>query len=373
MARVDGLTMGQLKGLREKARLLDIPVAEAMPYRHGQDWSEGLVLSADTMTLASLARDVSLNYPPVARALERMLDALAARSRRLHLKTGELPLTGEAGAVLMGILNVTPDSFSDGGEFLEPDAAVAHALEMAREGARIIDVGGESTRPSSRPVPLAEELSRIVGVIEKLRAALPPTVHISVDTMKAEVARAAVGAGAEIINDVSGLAADPSMRATAADLGVHVIINHMKGTPQSMQEAPLYRHVIPEIIADLMGLTEAALQAGIGAERILLDPGIGFGKRVADNMAILRHMAAFVSLGKPVVIGVSRKSFLAAMSPGPEGASAASPARADATMVAETIAALGGAHILRTHDPARAALAARLSQAVSARGPGGSD
>jgi dihydropteroate synthase len=187
--------------------------------------------------------------------------------------------------------------------------------------------------------------------------------------MKAEVARAAVQAGAEIINDVSGMAADPSMRTVAAELGVHVIINHMRGTPRTMQEAPSYRHVIPEVVADLSDLMEAAVRAGIERERIILDPGIGFGKRLSDNMAILRHLAAFVSLGRPVAVGVSRKSFLAAMAPGIAGESigAAGPERADATMVAEAIAVLGGAHIIRTHDPARAALSARIAQAVSAR------
>ena len=370
MVRVDGLTVGQLKGLREKARLLKIPLAEGMPYRHGEDWCEGVVVSADTMLLATLARDVSLNYAPVARAITQMLDALATRSRRLNLKTGELPITGEDGAVLMGILNVTPDSFSDGGAHDDPEAAIAHALRLAADGARIIDVGGESTRPGAKVVTLDEEMRRIMPVVERLRTVLPDTVHISIDTMKAPVAREAVAAGAAIINDVSGLSYDPAMRATAADLGVHVIINHMKGTPQTMQQAPSYRHVIPEIVGDLMNLVEEATRAGIDKERIILDPGIGFGKRPQDNLAILRHVGAFVSLGRPVAIGVSRKSFLAStmtLEEGAESAAAAGAARADASMVAETLAVMGGAHILRTHEPARAAIAARLAEAVVAR------
>ncbi|HET9481527.1 MAG TPA: dihydropteroate synthase [Candidatus Polarisedimenticolia bacterium] len=367
MVRVDGLTMGQLKGLRERARLLSIPVAEAMPYRSADDWSEGLVLSADTATLTTLARDVSMNYATVGRAVQGLLEALAEKTRRLQFSSSDLPLSGGHRPALMGILNVTPDSFSDGGAFVETDVAVAHARNMVEAGARIIDVGGESTRPGSLPVPAGEEISRVVPVLERLRTELPPDTILSVDTMKAEVARAAVRAGAEIINDVSGLTADPDMRAAAAELGAHVVLNHMRGTPRTMQDLPSYRHVIPEVIAGLANLAEAAQHAGIPREKILIDPGVGFGKRLADNLAILRHMAAFVSLGWPVVVGVSRKSFLGALAPpeapqtddGPAGAR-----RADATLAAETFAALGGAHILRTHDPARAGAAARVAEAV---------
>ena len=362
MVRVDGLTMGQLKGLREKARLLDIPVAEALPYRHGEDWSEGLVLSADTTALTSLARDVSIDYASVGRALSELLSALAQRTRRLHFRSGDMILDPPGGVLLMGILNVTPDSFSDGGRFQEPEAAVERAHQMVKEGARMIDVGGESTRPGSEPVPVGEEIERAVPVVERLRASLPPEVVISIDTRKAEVARAAVVAGAEIINDVSGLSWDPSMRAAAADLGVHVIIAHSRGTPLTMQDAPSYRHVIPEVIADLSHMVEAAAQAGVDRQRIILDPGIGFGKRVKDNVAILRHMAAFLSLGRPVAVGVSRKSFLEKLSPddGP-----ASPGRAESTLAAEACAVLAGVHILRTHDPSAAARAARMAAAVA--------
>ena len=361
MVRVDGLTMGQLKGLREKARLLDIPVAEALPYRHGEDWSEGVVLSADTTALASLARDVSIDYASVGRALSELLSALAQRTRRLHFRSGDMILDPPGGVLMMGILNVTPDSFSDGGRFQAPEAAVERACRMVEEGARMIDVGGESTRPGSAPVPLGEELERAVPVIEKLRAALPSEVVISIDTRKAEVARAAVAAGAEIINDVSGLS-NPSMRGAAAELGVHVIINHKRGSPSTMQDAPSYRHVIPEVIADLSHLVEAAVQAGVDRQRIILDPGIGFGKRVQDNVAILRHLAAFLSLGRPVAIGVSRKSFLEKLSPD-EGP--ASRGRAESTLAAEACAVLAGAHVLRTHDPAAAARAARMAAAVA--------
>ena len=280
---------------------------------------------------------------------------------RLRFETGELLVGGSAGAALMGILNVTPDSFSDGGRHATPESAVEHGRRLARDGACIIDVGGESTRPGAEPVAADVELERTIPVIETLRSILPGSVRISIDTMKAEVARAACGVGAEIINDVSGLSADPAMRATAAELGVHVIINHMRGEPRTMQSNPSYRHLIPEILAELAALAGAAVEAGTPEEKIIIDPGIGFGKRPAQNLEILRHLPSFVSAGRPVAIGVSRKSFLGALG-GDEGP--ASPGRADATLAAETWAALGGAHIIRTHEPARAMHAVRLGRAA---------
>jgi len=202
----------------------------------------------------------------------------------------------------------------------------------------------------------------VLPVIRQLRASLHAGVPISVDTMKAEVARQAVRAGAEIINDVSGLSADPAMRGTAAALGAYVIVNHKRGTPRTMQQAPAYRHVIPEVVADLYRLLEAAVQAGVGSDRILLDPGIGFGKRTQDNLAILRHIPAFVSLGRPLVVGLSRKSFLGSLV---EDEGPSSEPRGDATLAAEACAMLAGAHIIRTHDVARAMRAARIAGAIA--------
>jgi dihydropteroate synthase len=262
----------------------------------------------------------------------------------------------------MGVLNVTPDSFSDGGQHASVEAAVLHGLRLAEEGAAIVDVGGESSRPGAQPVPLEEELSRVIPVVRRLRAALSPAVVISIDTMKAEVARQAVQAGAEMINDVSGLAADPDMPGTAGALGAHVVLNHMRGNPRTMQESPVYRHVIPEVIADLTLRAAAAVKAGVASEKILIDPGVGFGKRVSDNLAILRHLPAFTSLGRPLVVGLSRKSFLSQVAP---DAGPSSPGRADSTLAAEVCAMLGGAHIIRTHDAARAARAARIAASVA--------
>jgi len=362
LVRVDGLTTPQAAALRDKARLLDVRVSETMPYRHGEEWSEGVMLSGDTVSLSTLARDLSRTYASVARAVSDVLASLSSRPHRLHFKGGDLVLDRAAGALVMGVVNVTPDSFSDGGRFATPEAAVEHGLRLAADGAAIVDVGGESTRPGATPVPASEEAARVVPVVRKLRAALPPGVVISIDTMKASVAREAVLAGAEIVNDVSGLSADPAMRQTVAALGVHAILNHMRGTPRTMQQTPAYHHVIPEVIADLVHLADAALRAGIASERILIDPGVGFGKRVSDNLAILRHLSAFVSLGRPVVVGVSRKSFLSALS---DDEGPASAGRADSTLAMEACAVIGGAHILRTHEVARAARAARIAAAVA--------
>ena len=361
LLRLDGITAAQRKGLNECARRLHVEVIDAKAFRHGDDWCEGVVLRADLEGIRRLSREIEAAHASVGSALTGVLAALDRRAPALRMRHGILPLEGGARVVLMGILNVTPDSFSDGGRHAQPDAAREHALKMAAEGARIIDVGGESTRPGATPVPQDEELRRAIPIVEALRAALPDDVAISIDTMKAEVARAAVEAGAGIINDVSALTADPQMPATAAALGVPVILGHMRGTPQTMQDAPRYDCVVPEVIADLTQRATEAIRAGVESEAIILDPGIGFGKRREDNAAILRHLPAFVSLGRPVAIGISRKSFLSAMAPddGP-----LSDARADGTLAAETLAVMAGVHILRTHDPARARRAALVADAA---------
>jgi len=362
MARLDGLTTRQVSAVRDKARRHGINTQDVMPGREGDAYAEGLLMIAEPAALAALARDMAREHPEVERALDRLLSSIDPRGHRLEFRAGPLRLSPGAGAALMGILNVTPDSFSDGGRHMDLETAVERGLEMARQGAAIIDVGGESSRPGAREVPAAEETERVVEPIRRLRELLPPHVVLSVDTMKAAVARAAVEAGAEIINDVSGLSADPAMRATAADTGAHVVIGHMRGKPRDMQDSPGYRHVIPEIIGELVALAGAAVDQGVPEGRILLDPGIGFGKRPADNVAIVSHMGAFASLGYPVVLGASRKSFLHALAPD-EGA--ASSGRSDSTLVAETCAVMGGAHVLRTHDPERASRAVRIAGRIS--------
>lgn len=210
--------------------------------------------------------------------------------------------------MIMGILNTTPDSFFDGGRHQEQENALNHARRMIAEGAAIIDVGGESTRPGAAPVAVAEEWARVVPLIERLRR--ESDILISVDTMKADIAEAAVKAGAHIINDVSALRADPRMLEVVQQSGAGLIVMHMQGTPQTMQTAPTYQNVVEEVRGFLARCLEECGQAGVAAERIALDPGIGFGKTVAHNLSLLREIETFATLGRPILIGASRKSFL---------------------------------------------------------------
>ena len=223
------------------------------------------------------------------------------RLRDRTLTIGRRPL-------VMGIVNVTPDSFSDGGRFFAADAAVAHGLELVRQGADLLDIGGESTRPGAEPVPLAEELRRVLPVIEQLAAQV--SVPLSVDTSKAEVARQALAAGASIINDVTGLTGDPAMPAVVQAAGAGVIVMHMQGTPQTMQLDPQYVEVVRDIHRFFEERLAALAAAGIGAEQIVLDPGIGFGKRQVHNLQLLARLGEFQDLGRPLCLGVSRKGFI---------------------------------------------------------------
>ncbi len=240
---------------------------------------------------------------------------------------------------IMGILNVTPDSFSDGGEYVDPEVAVQHALKMVQEGADIIDIGGESSRPGAVPVSEEEELRRVIPVITALRAVTD--VPISIDTYKPVVARASVEAGASIINDITGLRNDEMIKTVAA-LKVPVIIMHMQGTPETMQAAPAYGNAVEEIVQFLQERAEAALAAGI--TDITLDPGIGFGKSLEHNMAILRAWSQFAALGFPTLVGTSRKSFIEKATGAPVDE------RLPGTIVSTLEAVRGGASIVRVHD-----------------------
>jgi dihydropteroate synthase len=208
----------------------------------------------------------------------------------------------------MGIVNVTPDSFSDGGQFLDPDAAVRHALALVEEGADILDVGAESTRPGSLPVSLDEELRRLIPVIERLSR--ESRIPISVDTTKAEVARRALEAGARIVNDISGLTLDPEMPSVCRDFGAGVICMHIRGTPQTMQDDPRYDDVVEEVCQHLERRLDELEEAGVAREQVVIDPGIGFGKTAQHNLEILSNVRRFRELGRPVLIGHSRKRFL---------------------------------------------------------------
>ncbi|MFA5193220.1 MAG: dihydropteroate synthase [Verrucomicrobiia bacterium] len=260
---------------------------------------------------------------------------------------------------LMGILNVTPDSFSDGGSFMDPKAAVARALAMIEAGASMIDVGGESSRPGSAPVPLDEELRRVIPVVAELARAIQRTPHvlISVDTTKSEVARRALEAGAHIINDISAGCFDSAMLATIAHAGAGVVLMHMQGTPQTMQLDPRYDDVANEVVGFLRDRLAAAEAAGIAAEQIAVDPGIGFGKTVEHNLTLLARLDAVGALGRPVLIGVSRKSLITRLL-GPDGGNP--DALRQGSVAAAVWSVTRGANIVRVHDVAETARVLRV-------------
>jgi dihydropteroate synthase len=242
----------------------------------------------------------------------------------------------------MGVLNVTPDSFSDGGRFFDSSRAIDHGLRMAEQGADIIDVGGESSRPGSDAVSLDEELRRVLPVIEGLTSRLE--IPVSVDTYKAQVAEQAIEAGAQMINDISGLRFDPQMSAVAARYDTPLIIMHIKGSPKTMQQAPLYDDVMGEIIAYLREGIERAEQAGVDPHQVVVDPGIGFGKRIQDNLVVLNRLDDLTILERPILIGTSRKSFIGAV------LKQEVDQRMIGTLATVAVSALKGAHIVRVHD-----------------------
>ena len=259
---------------------------------------------------------------------------------------------------IMGILNVTPDSFSDGGIFLARDAAVAHALAMVEEGADIIDVGGESTRPGAQAVSVQDELDRVIPVIEAIARAVP--VPVSIDTSKPEVMRAAVAAGAGLINDVRALRATGAVE-TAAALEVPVCLMHMQGEPRSMQHHPVYTDVAGEVRDFLQGRIEACVAAGIPRQRLVIDPGFGFGKTVEHNLELLRRLGELRALGAPILAGLSRKSMIGALLGLPVAQ------RLQASVALALIAVQNGATILRVHDVRATREAIRMFEAVYPR------
>lgn len=243
---------------------------------------------------------------------------------------------------IMGILNVTPDSFSDGGRYLDTGKAVEQALQMQHDGADIIDIGGESTRPGSEPVSGNEELARVIPIIEKLNPTL--NIPISIDTCKADVARQALAAGAKIVNDISGLRFDPLMASTIAEYKAGAVIMHIKGSPRDMQKNPYYYDVMKEISEYLSTSIEIALQAGNKKTQLVIDPGIGFGKRLEDNLEIIRNLSKLKKFDCPILIGPSRKSFIGAILDLPVAE------RLEGTIAASTACIINGANILRVHD-----------------------
>jgi len=260
----------------------------------------------------------------------------------------------------MGVLNVTPDSFSDGGIYLDKKSAVQKGLQLIKDGADILDIGGESTRPGSHPVTAEEEKRRILPVISEIRK--KTDALISVDTTKSEVLKSALDAGADILNDISGMRFDPKILGLASKQDIPVIIMHMKGTPRNMQESPEYDNVIQEIKTFLKQRITDALTAGIKKNKIIIDPGIGFGKRLKDNLKIISNLSAFSELGFPILIGVSRKSFIGdLLNLSPEK-------RIEGTIASSLISILQGAHILRVHDVSSLKKAVIVAEAIMKEG-----
>ena len=262
-----------------------------------------------------------------------------------QLRTRSLPLIGRP--LLMGIVNVTPDSFSDGGKFFQTDRAVQHALDLARDGADILDIGGESTRPYSNPVALQEELDRVVPVVEKIRAR--EDLILSIDTSKVEVARECVAQGVEIVNDVTGFCGDGAMVSLAAESRVGVCAMHMQGTPQTMQDAPKYKNVVEDIFHYLSERRDSLVAAGISADRICLDPGLGFGKTLAHNLELLRQIDRFHHLHCPLLVGHSRKGFIKKVLEAELGKEFPIDPEAG-TLGLSLFLASRGAHVLRVHN-----------------------
>jgi len=244
--------------------------------------------------------------------------------------------------LLLGIVNVTPDSFSDGGRYFDSEAAVAHAVRLVEEGADMLDIGAESTRPGAAPVEAIEELRRLIPVVKAIAKAV--AVPISVDTSKASVAKAAIDEGAVIVNDVTGLQGDPAMVDLIAQTGAGIVLMHMQGTPQTMQQAPEYQDVVEDVAAFLSARAQYAIGRGVAQSQIILDPGIGFGKVLVQNLDLLGQLSRFIQLGYPLLIGPSRKSFIGQLTGQPV------EDRAWGTAAAVAIAVEQGAHILRVHD-----------------------
>jgi len=283
------------------------------------------------------------------------------RKFKLRLPSRTLVL-GER-TLVMGILNVTPDSFSDGGLFLDADAAVTRALEMERDGADILDIGGESTRPGSQAISAEEELHRILPVLEKLRGKIK--IPISVDTSKSEVAEAAAAAGAEIINDVTALRNDPCIAEVARRRKLPLILMHMRGDPRTMQKSPFAKDVVRDVLTGLRRSIAIARGAGVAKSQIIIDPGIGFGKSYSQNLELLARLSELAKLGFPILIGTSRKSFIGRALEGTPRVNAPKAGRIWGTAATVAASILQGAHIVRVHDVAEMSEVARVTDVLA--------
>ena len=350
-----GLTTEQQAVVRDFIRALDGGISISFqPARDGKE--ARLTASPERLRQLPDAFRTNAHIPPdLPQALQSLLDNYLRTDHRVSCKGRILDLGSRTH--IMGILNVTPDSFSDGGRHADTARAITQARLMAAQGADIIDVGGESTRPGAEPVTEDEELRRIIPVIERLASDL--TIPISVDTYKSRVARKALEAGASIVNDISGLRFSLDMAGVAAEHGAAVVIMHIKGTPRDMQQNPSYADVVAEVRSYLADSITIALQAGVKRENIIVDPGIGFGKTLEHNLALLNRLGELRSLGRPILIGTSRKKFIGAVL----GSSEADQ-RQEGTAATIALGIERGAQLVRVHDVAPMVKVARMTDAV---------
>jgi dihydropteroate synthase len=320
------------------------------------DTTDAVVLATRSRldALAGKLSEQPFGLPAIGKALLRTVDNYQKDTYQIPAAHGTI--LDVSRPVVMGVLNVTPDSFSDGGRFIEPENALEHALQMAEQGAAVIDVGGQSTRPGSEPVGADEELGRVIPVITALRER--SGVPISIDTTSAAVAREAIEAGANIINDVSAFAFDDNMPEVAARTGAAVVLMHMKGAPRDMQDAPEYDDLMGEVAHFLREAASRAVEAGVKRERIIIDPGIGFGKTLGHNLALMGRLDELRSLGYPVLAGPSRKSWLGMLLGAGVGE------RLTGTVAAVAALVMRGVSVIRVHDVAEAMQAVRISEAI---------
>lgn len=297
----------------------------------------------------------------IARSLTTALARHSGHPASMHI--GRRSFEWGKRTYLMGILNVTPDSFSDGGKHAAPEMAITAGERLAAEGADLIDIGGESTRPGALPVSAEREMERVLPVVERLAKLVD--VPLSVDTTKAQVAEAAVRAGASLVNDISGLMFDPEMAPTCARLGVSVCVMHIRGTPRTMQQSPSYFDIVGEVIEGLNASLDHAERCGVPPERVIVDPGIGFGKTADHNLFLLRNLGQLKTLGRPILAGASRKSFIGAVTGRAVGD------RLSGSLAALAAAVLGGADLVRVHDVAESRAAAQFVDAMALARAGG--
>ncbi len=341
--RVRSLSSPAANILKQEALAAGAELATAWRVIKDPDAETDAVLTGTYRQIEIIVRKIrkqQFGLPGIAGEIESALPGLLAPRPYLTYRRSRLDL--RSGPKIMGIVNVTPDSFSDGGRFFSTDAAVEHGIELCEQGADLLDIGGESTRPGSRPVDATEEKGRVVTVIRKLRQRTE--VPISIDTRKSEVARAALDSGADIVNDVSALAHDSRMPGVITKYGAGIVMMHMKGVPRTMQKAPAYVDVIAEVLSFLEQRAGYALERGIDRDHIAVDPGIGFGKTHEHNLSILKHLKAFRALGFPLLIGASRKSFI-----GKYTGTGVSE-RSYGSVATAVWAAINGADIVRVHD-----------------------